>query len=188
MGIPLHKPYPYSLYDGEDEASIWGTNEMLGEQTAVLAIPLNFRSSWNFFVHDRGLRLQSVLIGKNTLSEWLEPGQIWTPFNQICATLGMDKTWTIYCHQQYVFEFFFGKERHPLDSLLFFLTVVIKSQCFFFSWLVYFTHRNLMKSLGFVWGFITARLITKVNGALNTSERHSYVNRCELRRHSRDIH
>ena len=36
MEIPLHKPYPYSLYDGEDEPSILGTNEMLGEQTAEI--------------------------------------------------------------------------------------------------------------------------------------------------------
>ncbi len=42
MGIPLHKPYPYSLYDGEDEASIWGTNEMLGEQTAEIESLKNF--------------------------------------------------------------------------------------------------------------------------------------------------
>ena len=29
VDIPLHKPYPYSLYHGED-SSILGTNEMFG--------------------------------------------------------------------------------------------------------------------------------------------------------------
>ncbi len=33
LGFPLHTPYPYSLYHGEDEPSILGTNEMFGEKT-----------------------------------------------------------------------------------------------------------------------------------------------------------
>ena len=34
MGFPLYKPYPYSLYIGED-SSILGTNEKFGDQLVM---------------------------------------------------------------------------------------------------------------------------------------------------------
>ena len=37
VGFPLHKPYPYSLYSGED-SSILGTNEMFGDDIHSLKL------------------------------------------------------------------------------------------------------------------------------------------------------
>ena len=53
--LPLHQPYPYSFYDGEDEPSILGTNEMFDD------IGWDCKESWNlggFFLQfhkNRGL-------------------------------------------------------------------------------------------------------------------------------------